>query len=74
MAKTTVLYLNHTDLELKEKELWQNFEGRMARKEIKRRKDVGYCDGTAIERVDPMAKFEEPESKVGQITINGVIQ
>ena len=74
MAKTTVLYLNHTDLELKEMELWKNFEGRMARKEIKRRKLVGYCDGTAIERVDPMAKFEEPESKVGQITINGVIQ
>ena len=46
----------------------------MARKEIRRRKMVGYCDGTAIEKVDPTAKFEEVESKVGQITLNGVVQ
>jgi len=52
----------------------QDFDGSMARKEIKRRKMVGYCDGTAIEYVDPKAKFDEPESKVGQITINGVVQ
>ncbi len=70
----TVYYLNASDLELKGMETWQNFEGRMARKEIRRRKMVGYCDGTAIEKVDPTAKFEEVESKVGQITLNGVVQ
>ena len=46
----TVLYLNHTDKQLKDMAHQQDFEGRMARKEIQRRKMVGYCDGTAIDR------------------------
>ena len=70
----TVLLLNHTDKQLKDMALQQDFDGRMARKEIQRRKLVGFCDGTAIDFVDPKAKIDEPESKVGQITINGVVQ
>ena len=70
----TVLLLNHTDKQLKEMATQQDFDGRMARKEIRRRKMVGFCDGTAIDYVAPNAKFEEPESTVGQIRINGVVQ
>ena len=70
----TVLLLNHTDMQLKDMATQQDFDGRMARKEIKRRKMVGFCDGTAIDYVDPNAKFIEPESTVGQIRINGVVQ
>jgi len=73
MAKT-VLLLNHTDKQLKDMAHLQDFDGRMARKEIQRRKLVGFCDGTAIDFVDPKAKIDEPVSKVGQITINGVVQ
>tara|TARA_X000001036_G_scaffold33789_1_gene27598 strand:+ start:230 stop:451 length:222 start_codon:yes stop_codon:yes gene_type:complete len=70
----TVLLFGHTDKQLQSMAIQQDFDGSMARKEIKRRKMVGYCDGTAIEYVDPKAKFDELESKVGQITINGVVQ
>jgi hypothetical protein len=70
----TVLLFGHTDRQLRGMAIQQDFDGSMARKEIKRRKMVGYCDGTAIEYVDPKAKFDEPDSKVGQITINGVVQ
>ena len=70
----TVLLLNHTDKQLKDMAHLQDFDGRMARKEIQRRKMVGYCDGTAIDYVDPNAKFVEPESTVGKQRINGVVQ
>ena len=74
MTKRTVLFLDKTDLDLKGLALPQDFDGRMARKEIQRRKLVGYCDGTAIEYVDPRAEMEEENSRVGLITINGVAQ
>ena len=41
--------------------------GSDARKEIQRRKMVGYCDGTAIEKIDAKAPIVEPESTVGTI-------
>ena len=71
-----VLLLNKTDRQLKGMATQQNFDGKMARKEIKRRRMVNYCDGTAIDFVDPKATFVEPESVVGKITmtINGVVQ
>ena len=74
MAKNTVLFLNHTDKELEAMRLQKDFDGRMARKEIQRRKLVGFWDGSATVYVDPNAKFVEADSKVGQITINGVVQ
>ena len=74
MTKRTVLFLDRTDKQLKGMALQQDFDGRMARKEIQRRKLVGYCDGTAIEYVDPRAEMEEENSRVGLITINGVAQ
>ena len=52
----TVLLFGHTDKQLQSMAIQQDFDGSMARKEIKRRKMVGYCDGTAIEYVDPKAK------------------
>ena len=74
MTKRTVLFLDKTDKQLKGLALQQDFDGRMARKEIQRRKLVGYCDRTAIEYVDPRAEMEEENSRVGLITINGVPQ
>ena len=70
----TVLLFGQTDKQLKVMATQQDFEGRMARKEIQRRKMIGYCDGTAIDYVDPNAKFVEPESTVGKQRINGVVQ
>ena len=67
-------FLTKTDKQLHALRFQQDTDGKLARQEIQRRKLVGYCDGTAIEYVDPKAKFDEPESKVGQITINGVVQ
>jgi len=67
-------FLSKTDKELQALRDQQDSEGKEARKEIQRRKLVGFCDGTAIERIDPNAKFEEVESKVGQVTLNGVVQ
>ena len=39
-----------TDLQLEELRFDQTPEGKAARKEIHRRKMVGYCDGAAIQR------------------------
>jgi len=62
-----VLLLNKTDRQLKGMATQQNFDGKMARKEIKRRRMVNYCDGTAIEQIDAKAPIVEPESTVGTI-------
>ena len=43
-------YMQHTDKELEALRFDQTPEGKYARKEIHRRKMVGYCDGTAIDR------------------------
>jgi len=53
-------YMQHTDLELDKLKDEQTTEGKFARKEIHRRKMVGYCDGTAISRgVDSMGNPKE---------------
>lgn len=43
-------YMQLTDKQLDELRFDQTPEGKYARKEIHRRKMVGYCDGTAIDR------------------------
>ena len=43
-------FLSKTDKQLEELRFAQTPAGRLARKEIHRRKMVGYCDGTAIDR------------------------
>ena len=58
-------FLTMTDKELFAMRFQQDSDGKLARKEIQRRKMVGYCDGTNIQVVDPKAKIEEPESTVG---------
>ena len=73
MKKLNLEFLKKTDKQLEEMRLEQTPEGKAARKEIQRRKMVGFWDGTATVYVDPNAKFED-ESKVGLITINGVAQ
>ena len=73
MKKLNLEFLKKTDKQLQDLHLEQTPEGKAARKEIQRRKMVGYWDGTATVYVDPNAKFED-ESKVGLITINGVAQ
>ena len=45
----------------------QDSDGREARREIQRRKLVGFCDGTNITTVDAKAVVET-QSRVGTIT------
>jgi len=42
--------MQYTDKQLEDLRFAQTPEGKWARKEIQRRKMVGYCDGTAIDR------------------------
>jgi|TARA_Y100000768_G_C23536038_1_gene477043 hypothetical protein len=42
--------MQYTDRQLEDLRFAQTPEGKWARKEIQRRKMVGYCDGTAIDR------------------------
>ena len=58
-------FLTKTDKELNAMRFQQDSDGRQARKEIQSRKLVGYCDGTAIQKVDAKAPIIEPESTVG---------
>ena len=58
-------FLSKTDRELDAMKLQQDSDGKLARQEIKRRKMVGFCDGTNIEVIDPKAAIEEEESTVG---------
>tara|TARA_R100000152_G_C6782249_1_gene219320 strand:- start:15074 stop:15262 length:189 start_codon:yes stop_codon:yes gene_type:complete len=43
-------FLKYTDAQLAELKDEQTPNGKFARKEIRRREMVGYCDGTAIDR------------------------
>ena len=67
-------FLSKTDKELDELRLAQTTDGKNARKEIQRRKMVGYWDGTMRVVVDAKAQIEEAESRVGTVYINGVQQ
>jgi len=58
-------FLTKTDKELFAMRFQQDSDGKLARKEITRRKLVGYCDGTNIQTVDAKAPIVEPESTVG---------
>ena len=61
----TTLLLSTTDKQLQMLRDRQDTIGKDARTEIQRRKMVGYCDGTAIEKIDAKAPIEEPESTLG---------
>ena len=61
-------FLSKTDKELHAMRLQQDSDGREARREIQRRKLVGFCDGTNIQVVDAKAVVET-ESRVGTVTI-----
>lgn len=63
----TTILLNTTDKQLQMLRDRKDITGSDARKEIQRRKMVGYCDGTAIEKIDAKAPIVEPESTVGTI-------
>lgn len=63
----TTILLSNTDKQLQMLRDRQDAVGRDARKEIQRRKMVGYCDGTAIEQVDAKAPIVEPEGAVGTV-------
>jgi hypothetical protein len=51
-------YIKKTDKELDSLRLDATTDGRLARKEIKRRKAVGYWDGTMTIKVDEKAEME----------------
>ena len=58
-------FLTKTDKQLHAMRFQQDSDGKLARQEIKRRKLVGYCDGTNIQTVDAKAVIVEPESTIG---------
>ena len=66
-------YMTYTDKQLLVASIEKNTHGKEARKEIKRRKLINYCDGTAIEKVDAKATMET-ESRVGMVFVDGVAQ
>lgn len=61
-------FLSKTDKDLHAMRNQQDTDGKEARREIQRRKLVGYCDGTNIQVVDAKAVIET-ESRVGTVTI-----
>jgi len=63
----TTILLGTTDKQLQMLRDRQDVMGKNARTEIRRRKMVGYCDGTAIETIDPKAEIVEPESTLGTV-------
>jgi len=58
-------FLTKTDKDLHAMRFQQDTDGKLARQEIQRRKLVGNCDGTAIQKIDAKAPIIEPESTVG---------
>ena len=52
-------YLRTTDLQLQELRGLQNSSGKEARREIRRRKMIDYCDRTAIIKIDEKAYLDE---------------
>jgi hypothetical protein len=60
-------FLGKTDKDLHAMRNQQDSDGREARREIQRRKLVGYSDGTNIIVVDAKAEVEI-QSRVGEIT------
>ena len=61
-------FLSKTDKDLHAMRNQQDTDGKEARREIQRRKLVGFCDGTNIQVVDAKAVVET-ESRVGTVTI-----
>ena len=61
---TDLTYLQKSDKELDSLRWQANKAGAQARKEIQRRKAIGYCDGTAIQTVDAKEPMEV-ESTLG---------
>ena len=61
-------FLSKTDKALHAMRNDQTKDGREARREIKRRKLVGFCDGTNIQVIDAKAEIET-QSRVGTVTI-----
>ena len=61
-------FLSKTDKDLHAMRNQQDADGKEARREIQRRKLVGFCDGTNIQVVDAKAVVET-ESRVGTVTI-----
>ena len=60
-------FLGKTDKDLHAMRFQQDSNGREARREIQRRKLVGYSDGTNIQKIDAKAEIET-QSRVGTIT------
>ena len=61
-------FLSKTDKDRHAMRNQQDRDGKEARREIQRRKLVGFCDGTNIQVVDAKAVIET-ESRVGTVTI-----
>ena len=56
-------FLKLTDLQLQELRDLKDYSGKEARREIQRRKMVGYCDGTTIIKIDEKAPVETVEEQ-----------
>ena len=60
-------YLKITDLQLQELRDLQNPAGKEARREIRRRKMIDYCDRTAIIKIDDKAYLDEDLAPVEDV-------
>jgi hypothetical protein len=65
----TILLLSTTDKELAMLKERQDKFGKDARKEIKRRKMVGFWDGTNIQVVDPLVVIAEEVSVIAKAAV-----
>ena len=65
----TTILLGTTDKQLHMLRDRQDVFGKDARKELQRRKMVGYRDGTAIENVDPLVVIAEEVSVIAKATV-----
>jgi hypothetical protein len=68
-SKMTILLLSTTDKELAMLKERQDKFGKDARKEIKRRKMVGFWDGTNIQVVDPLVVIAEEVSVIAKAAV-----
>ena len=66
------IFMSKTDKQLHALRFQQNKEGKEARREIQRRKLVGYCDGTNIQRIVEEQYNDEARKNKVEIQVSAI--
>ena len=66
------IFMSKTDKQLHALRFQQNKEGKDARREIQRRKLVGYCDGTNIQRIVEEQYNDEARKNKVEIQVSAI--